>query len=391
MSEEIKVSVNSWGPGRSLALSWIDPMTGKRKTQSAKTKDWNKAERVAYEKEKELEAGCVSPSKITWDEAVKRYDEEYLITKVPKSRSTYMGSLRHVKRVLNLQHLAKLTTSTLSTFQAKLKAEGMKDSTLAHHLRHIKAAARWWARLGMLRSAPLFDMPDKGEARPRPITGEEYERILAAVPVARPKDYDQWKRYITGLWLSGLRRSEALRLTWDQDGDFCVNVADEVFTIRPEGQKSGKAETCPMAPDFTDWIRTIPEDERTGRVFHLIDTRTNQPLNADRVGKIVESISRKAGVKVGTRTTKVDGKPVEIPTFAGCHSFRRGFGSRWARRVTSSVLKTMMRHSSIATTERYYIHLKASDVARELRQQFGCQNDTLHQSCNNPPAERVGQ
>ena len=37
MSDEIKVSVNSWGDNRSLALSWTDPIyPGKRKTKSAK-------------------------------------------------------------------------------------------------------------------------------------------------------------------------------------------------------------------------------------------------------------------------------------------------------------------------------------------------------------------
>ena len=232
MSEETKVSVNSWGAGRSLVLNWADPITGKRKTRSAKTKDWRTAERLAGELEAELEAGMVTPGKITWDDAVKRYDDEYLTTKIPKSRSTVLTSFRHVKRILDIQHLAKLTTSAMSTLQAKLKAEGMKDSTMAHHLRNLKAAARWWAKLGMLRTAPLFDMPARGEAKSRPITTEEYERILMTIPKARPKDASQWTEYATGLWLSGLRRSEAMPSTWDQDGVFCVNMVDEVFVIR---------------------------------------------------------------------------------------------------------------------------------------------------------------
>src|SRR5208282_2200634 len=276
MSDDIKVSVNSWGGGRSLVLSWTDPISGKRSTRSAKTKDWRTAERLAGELEKELESGLISPGKITWDEAVTRYDDEYLKTKIPKSRPSYLASFNHVKRVLSLQFLAKLTTSSVSTFQARLKGEGMKDSTLAHHCRAIKAASHWWVRLGMLRAAPSFDMPDRGEAKSRPITTEEYERFLLTVPKARPQDADQWRRYVTGLWLSGLRRGEALSLTWDQDGAFCVDLADEVFRIRSDAQKSGKAEICPMAPDFVDWLRTtFPEDERSGRVFPLIDTRTH--------------------------------------------------------------------------------------------------------------------
>jgi integrase len=194
------------------------------------------------------------------------------------------------------------------------------------------------------------------------------------------------------LWLSGLRRSEALTLSWDQDEAFCVSLADEVFVIRAEGQKSGKAETCPMAPDFVAWLREIPEDERTGRVFSLIDIRTNQPLTPERVTAVMESIGKATGVKVGTRSKKSkEGKVETVPAFAGCHSYRRGFGSKWARRVSPSVLRCLMRHADINTTMKYYVTMDASDVARELREKFGSQNGSLQQSANKPPADSIRQ
>jgi integrase len=375
--EEIKVSVNSWGPNRSLVLSWTDPASELRKTRSAKTKDWRTAERLAGELEKELAAGLVSPSKTTWGAFVERYTDEKLATLAPKTRETALASLRHVKRVLRIEFLAKLTADTMSKFQAACRNEGMKATTLAHHLRHIKAACRWAVKLGLMATAPAIEMPTRGkgsQARSRAITTEEYERALLAIPKARPQDAAQWERYVTGLWLSGLRRSEALDLTWDQDGVFCVHLGEKrpVFIIRAEGQKSGRAETCPMAPDFGAWLLAVPEAERTGKVFHLIDTRTNQPLSEHRVGRIVEGIGRKAGVKVGTRTKKgKDGGTTTVPVFAGCHSYRRGFGSKWARRVVPSVLKRLMRHASIATTEAYYVNLDASDVGDELWEKFG--------------------
>ena len=404
MSEEIKVSVNSWGAGRNLVLSWTDPTTDLRKTRSAKTKDWRTAERLAGELEKELAAGQVSPSKITWSEFVRRYDAEKLATLAPSSRRSALGSLRQVKRVLGIEQLAKLSASAMSTFQAECRKEGMKDTTLAHHLRHIKAATRWAVKLGLMSKAPAVEMPKRAkgsQARSRPITAEEYERALLTIPKARPQDAAQWERYITGLWLSGLRRSEALALSWDQDQAFCVHLGEKrpVFIIRAEGQKSGKAETCPMAPEFGAWLLAVPEAERTGRVFHLVNVRTNQPLCENRVGRIVEKIGRKAGIKVGTRTKRKDGKATTVPVFAGCHSYRRGFGSKWARRVAPSVLKRLMRHASIATTEAYYVHLNASDVADELWERFGVPpagsqpvvDAGLQQSSNIPPIESIGR
>jgi integrase len=401
MSEGTKVSVNSWGAGRSLTLSWTDPISGKRKTQSARTKNWREAERLAGELEKELEAGTVSPSRITWNEFVARYTDEKLATLAPKTRETALASLRHVKRVLSIEFLAKLTADAMSRFQAECRKQGMKDTTLAHHLRHVKAATRWAVKLGLMSKAPAVEMPKRSkgsQARSRAITTEEYERVMLAIPKARPQDAAQWDRYVTGLWLSGLRRSEALALTWDADGVFCVHLGERrpVFIIRSEGQKSGKAETCPMAPDFGAWLLTVPELERNGKVFRLVDTRTNQPLAENRVGRIVESIGRKAGVKVGTRTKRdKDGTTTTVPVFAGCHSYRRGFGSKWARRVSSAVLKRLMRHASISTTESYYTHLDASDVADELWEKFGTPapvaDDGLQHSSNTPPVGRVGQ
>ena len=121
MSEEIKVSVNSWGAGRSLTLSWVDPITGKRKTKSAKTRDWREAERKAGEKEKELEAGTVSPSRILWDAFQQRYSMRSWPPWHPRRRNG-PASLRHVKRVLRIEFLAKLTAAAMSTFQAECLA-----------------------------------------------------------------------------------------------------------------------------------------------------------------------------------------------------------------------------------------------------------------------------
>ena len=167
-----------------------------------------------------------------------------------------------------------------------------------------------------------------------------------------------------------------------------------------DGQKSGKAETCPMAPNFGAWLLAVPEAERTGPVFRLIDTRTNQPISPHRAGQIVEKIGKAAKVKVGTRMKRdrKTGKAAEVSVFAGCHSFRRGFGSKWARRVAPSVLKRLMRHASIATTEGYYVHMDATDVADALCEKFGSLPTAsvpvavagLQQFNNTPPVESIG-
>ena len=66
MSDEISVKVKSVGPGRCLAMYYVDPISGKRVVKSTGTTDHREAERVAGEWENELQrGGGQSPSKIT--------------------------------------------------------------------------------------------------------------------------------------------------------------------------------------------------------------------------------------------------------------------------------------------------------------------------------------
>ena len=71
----------------------------------------------------------------------------------------------------------------------------------------------------MMQKAPSIDRPKRIKGRTmmkgRPICQEEFDRYLAAVDKVRPEDADAWKRYLTGVWLSGLRLGESIALSWD--------------------------------------------------------------------------------------------------------------------------------------------------------------------------------
>jgi integrase len=245
-----------------------------------------------------------------------------------------------------------------------LRKAGWKETAIAHHLRHVKAALHWAERQGMLAKAPSIEMPKTAKgaslARSRAVTAEEYERMLRAVSKVRKQDAAEWERLITGMWLCGLRAGEAVTLGWD-DGPFCIDLLGRrpAFRIRAEGQKSGRDEVLPLTPDFSEWLlATYPETHRTGRVFRLLDQRTGQPLAPHRVSVIVAKISRKAGVV----TSKASGKV----KYAGLHDLRRAFCTRWASQVMPAVLRRLARHANIATTLSYYVDLDADVVADEL-------------------------
>jgi integrase len=84
--------------------------------------------------------------------------------------------------------------------------------------------------------------------------------------------------------------------------------------------------------------------------------RTGQPIGANEVGRVVRRIAKGANVVVD----KAIGK------YATPHDFRRGFGTRWARKVKPATLQLLMRHKSLGTTMPYHVDIDADDVAAEL-------------------------
>jgi hypothetical protein len=53
--------------------------------------------------------------------------------------------------------------------------------------------------------------------------------MLAKVPDKRKREPDKWKRLLRGLWLSGLRLSEALALSWDEEAAISVSMSGKFW------------------------------------------------------------------------------------------------------------------------------------------------------------------
>ena len=378
MSDEIKVTVCKYPDRANLVLRYIDPVSGQQKTKSAGTPDESKAIGAAAVWQDELRNGRYqAPSRLTWKEFRARCKNEKLAAMPYSSQIAYRVALDHLERIVNPDRMAKLTPQVMSRFQAEARKQGMKATTLARHLRCIKACLRWAERQGLIAKAPNIEMPKlaKGQsmAKHRAVTAEEFDRMIAAVVKVRPKDAPAWERLLRGLWLSGLRLAEAVALDWN-DGPFVLDTTGKhpAFHIEAEGQKSRRAEVVPVTPDFAEWILAeCPQGQRVGRVFPLVDLATGKPLAAhNTVGPVVSAIGRKAGVVVG-QTEKLateDGRKVKktVKLFAGAHEVRRAFCSRWARKVMPAILQRLARHAHISTTMSFYVCLTADEMAGDL-------------------------
>lgn len=351
----ISVLVRKKPDRRTYQLYYVDPLTGRDVTRSAKTDNRREAERAAAIWESELDRrGMDANSKMSWDVFRVRFEAEFLEGKPKNTRSSYMAAINHWESIVgHIRQMSMLSPSVVSRFASVLGTR-VSTVTVATHLRHLRAVFRWAESMEILQRAPKVVMPKTNRrrlSRSRAITTAEYELIRASVIKLEPHDPGPWQRFLDLLWLSGLRIGEAQQLSWDSP-PIRVDLDDGRYPricFFAEGQKSREDEMSVIPPDLAEWLSITPSIKRTGLVCPL-----PRKLNRSTVSHVICQIGKAANVSTAP------GK------FASAHDFRRAFGQRWAKIVRPITLQKMMRHATISTTLAYYVDMDESDVGSEL-------------------------
>jgi integrase len=395
MREEIKVHVVKVNNRPHYFMRYTDPETGKRVAKSSGETDREKAVKAAGKWEDDLRAGRYQRvTNPTWAEFREKFEDEVLAA---KSQHTFNTATCVFNRLESIgpkpERLRHVTTDCVKRFVKALREEKKSEQTIRSYLKNLLWAMRWARKQGMLAKLPEVDMPgnDDGEddaMKGRPITTEEFERMLAAITKAfKPKGDKQnerlanavkpaWKFYLEGLWWSGLRLEESLNLWWDREDRIQVDLTgdDPVFIIPKGMQKNRKSTVCPMAPEFAELLATVPEAQRTGPVFRLPGLKLNRDCRRPEwVGTTIRRIGKAANVVVERKSS---GKV----KFASAHDLRRSFGERWAHRILPKELMEVMRHRSIETTMRYYVGRNAKKTASAMRAAYNRQKVSVQVS-----------
>ena len=241
-------------------------------------------------------------SRMTWEEFQERYHDEKLASLAEATGEAADSAFNHATRIVNPERLADMNTARLAELQRLLRNEGMRETTIATHLRQLKAAFKWAVRRGYLRTMPAIEMPKRAKGisqtmRGRPITGEELDRMIAKVPSVRKREPEKWQRLLRGLNLSGLRLSEALALSWDDDSPISVSTAGKypALRIQAEAEKAHRDRLLPIAPEFAEFLLATPEAERHGLVFGICG-EGNAPLSTKRASRYISAIGKAANV-----------------------------------------------------------------------------------------------
>jgi integrase len=358
--EQVKVKVvYRAGKGKHV-LRWKDPETGAWKERVAKSQQKKEAEKEAAQLEADLREGRhETPSKLTWDDFRLLFEEQKLPSLAVNSRGAYRVALNHVEKWLRPSRVVEVDAASISRMQAKMRDSGMRETTIATYLRHLRAALSWGHELGLVTKMPKVQMPKRArrarQMKGRPITTEEYERMVEACVKVRPSDPEPWRELLQGLWLSGLRLGEALQLSWDEESSLSVDYSGEyvVLRIAAEAEKGFRDRVLPVAPEFAEWLLATPTAARRGKVLAI----AKRSIKLHGVSRTICSIGETACVLVNH----------ELKKSASAHDFRRAFGTRWASRVQPAILRELMRHQSIETTMRYYVGMQADDVAKQLQ------------------------
>lgn len=349
----IRVLIRKKGDRNKLVMYFIEPTTGKEVCKTTGTRDRKEAERAAALWEQEL-LNYRGPANDGWDYFRTRFEDEHVATKSPKTRHSYGTALNRLRDFTKVKRVSEINTDVLSRFQAAMLGKKLAVPTVRSYLRCIKAALRWAEYVGIIDRAPMVKlpmMPTRRFMKGRPITEPEYRKMLATCSELYGDDAGRWQRFLTLLWLSGLRLEEATRLSWETP-PILINLEASPYPlmiIHAEGQKSRQDECVPLPPDLAAWLRMTPERDRNGLVAPL------PQLNTTNTGREISRIGEAAKIKVN-----------DAGKFASAHDFRRSFGTRWAMKVKPLTLQRLMRHAAIETTLRYYVGLSSDDAGADM-------------------------
>ena len=289
-----------------------------------------------------------------------RYEAEHLGNRPFKSKEAFRVAATRLLDLCPITFVSDITSQVLVQFAVRLRAEGKSEATIQAYRDHLMAALRWAEEVEVIQQRPkpprLSRIPSG--TRGRALTEEEFDRMLSKLPEVVGEDYaDRWAWNLTGLWLSGFRLGESTKLFWEPtlDGHFLVDLDSSrpKVQINQFAEKAFQNRLLPLTPDFAEFLRSVPEPRRNGAVFKWPLSR-GYTENLKTIGKRISWCGSKACIRTGADKT------------ASAHDLRRSFGSRWALKVQPFVLKTLMRHSSITTTERYYVSIDSDRVSEAL-------------------------
>jgi integrase len=215
-----------------------------------------------------------------------------------------------------IRDLGDLHTATADQFAHWLGRGGWAPQTRANYYNHAKAYLRWCVRQGIVTVNPFdqLDRPKVPSYIPRSVDDATWRRLAT----------DPTEPYRTATILAGYGGLRCFEVCGARREDF----TEETITILGKG---GRVDQIPTSPAIWSHVRDLPP----GLLVHT--ARTGAPYPPKMFSGRYGGHCRALGLD------------------AALHDMRRHFADALRRAgVDIEVIRTLMRHTSLATTQRYF-------------------------------------
>jgi integrase len=323
MARRPEIGTVQLGPNRPLrprdkngyVLKFYCPILGRRIRKNCGTRDRREARRIQREcrdrlldgkymasggvitaaHEQKIAVSVLSPSAVgnpderTWEESAEHYRSQHKRRVRRKANEDSDSRLDIAQRIFEARRKEQglppgVTLRECTTLEAlEYLQDQLLDGAESHYDRRspntvnsmlaaIMAFVRYcYDHQWIDRVPPLRKLDVDEVMRGRPITGEEFERMLETVPkVVGDGPAEEWRFDLKILWESGFRIADLLDFSWDD-----ITRIHPVWPRRqgqhptlviPSTQKNGKNEEVPMLPGLQTLLGAVPQDRRTGFV-----------------------------------------------------------------------------------------------------------------------------
>lgn len=296
----------------------------------------------------------VEPEDVTsWNVFCDIFEREHMAHLSLKSQQNWAAARKAVEEILAPSRIEDLTSPAMLVLMTRLKGS---PATRKTRLAWVRRLLTWALELDLIDRCPRIPTPkgaSSGKVR-RSVTLEEFERILEAANQVIPRRAREYQRLMLGLWHSGFRIGELLKLSWEPGAGVVIERAGHfpTITFRGDSQKNGRDQVIPVTTEFWD----LANEVRHGFVFP-IPSNTGLQISEGRAIHIVSRCGAAANVVVNPAT-----KETASSTDIG----RRAFATRMSRLLSPQQLAAIMRHASIETTNRHYVRESLELMASKI-------------------------
>ena len=381
MVKKIGLYKDSRNKHKPWVVRWFgeyDPATGKEKRHTRSFR--LKVEAEAFKSVKESEFAKGSPRDGAPEVALGKFLRDWLSTRKPELSPASYELYRHTITRLTGHFgktckLTQITPKKAAVFVAKqvnrangLEGKELSDWTREQIKRHCKTIFRTAVDWGLLGANPFASLRAKRPATRRwhRVTPQEYRALMVAAPNLR------WQAFYALAYTSGARMGELFSLTWNEidfeRGRLIISNREGTDAMPPFSVKDHEARCIPLPPHTIDiltrWQAQAPEgvpyilldEERYERVrarWHQLRDRGKPWRNRYMVNNVNRDFKRhcrRAGIKPVGRLT--------------IHTLRKSCGQNWADHLPMNVVKELMGHSHIATTQEFYTQVDKDHEAK---------------------------